>query len=352
MPDPTACAEGAKYPFGQLRSRANSRRRSVAAKPKPCCPACGSKSSDWLLCGYCTDSLLEDLAELPGLFRDLRITHTRQSQFGGSSSSGDSPVPFDRRAEPKMQAIRNTLGTWLRTLDAGDLYSRSAPICTCRPYRACQPHVIVTFTPGVSVRSWCAWMAARIQRIRGHEAVEQMTADIHDCVTAARKVIDSPPDLILCGSCPVCAHPMYAKVGEVETFCRQCKRANLAAAEPVEIKAPTYDIKTSREGMLSLVEHQWVTIAECSSLLASFGLPVRADTISNWARADRGAVLSRRGTNTAGVALYRVGDVADLIRDAAARKAEHPTRPTRITAAVVDNRDRVSALLRRILPDA
>jgi hypothetical protein len=75
-----------------------------------------------------------------------------------------------------------------------------------------------------------------------------------------------------------------------------------------------------------LARDQTATIGECAKVLAVFGLPVKAETIWNWARAreQRGVTYPARvwstGRNDKGECLYRVGDIEALAREAIERK--------------------------------
>lgn len=299
----------------------------VTTAPKPACPVCARESRDWLLCNDCTKRLVGYLEEIPGLVRDLRITYTRQQQFGiqqervsgGGLSASIAGVPFDSRADAVKHAITNTIGTWMRALDAGDLFRRTV-VCTCQPYKACQPTVRIDLIPGPRISGWCAWLIERKERIRGAEGVEQMFTEIEGHVRHARRVMDKPGSEEIVGSCPVCKVLLYARKGETHVTCKACKRAGIDELE-------SFSVEASRAHLLSEAEDRLATVAQVAIILASFGLPVRAHTVQDWAKTSRGGRLIRRGADMEGRALYRVGDVADLVRDQAARKS-NPTRRT------------------------
>lgn len=262
----------------------------------PACPSCGRRSRDGLLCQHCADRLRQDLAELPDLVRDLTVAFTRRSRFGTGGRGAETPVPFDDRPRAAADAIRNTLSTWIRVLDVGDVGD-----------------------VGRSTTSWCAWLSARMERIRGHEAADQIVRDVSRCVRSARAAIDRPPDQLFVGACPTCGTAMYASPRETEVVCRSCRRAGVE-------ELVRFDVAANRQRLRQMVEHQWGTVAQCALLLGTFGLDVQEDTIQNWARADRGGQLRRRGTDSAGHALYRVGDVADLAHRAVMRAATRRSR--------------------------
>ena len=287
---------------------------------QPVCPVCQEKSNDWLSCKRCTDRLMAQIAEIPSLVADLRITHTRQSKFGsGGVRSGESPVPFDDRARALIREAGNTVTTWMRVLDAGDL-TYEVEVCSCKPYRACRPVIRVESHAGNTIAGWCDWLGQRRQRIRGMDGIEQLASEVDSWVRRVRRVIDRPTDLTFVGTCPVCQGWLYAKADQEEIICQACKRAGI-------VELTSYSVEASREGMREQMEDQLVTVAQCAILLASFGLGVKADTVHNWARPERGGRLVKRGEDREGRALYRVGDVADLVRDTAARKAQVKDKP-------------------------
>lgn len=170
----------------------------MATKPKPVCPVCGAKSTDWLLCGNCTRSLADDLAlvlpellephghicdvrtrehhwhprqTLPweqqsgswaGIEAELQLSLTRQAKhapnLGGGRASG-TPLPFDPGASDQLAHLRAILTSWIRAL------------------RDDRPDSLATMEdrPADNLAAMARWLIDRMDRIRSYGgAVEQM----------------------------------------------------------------------------------------------------------------------------------------------------------------------------------
>ncbi len=267
---------------------------------RPMCPLCKSQGKTWALCRVCTDKLRENLRELPDLMRDLQDKRIGRTVMPAPANMVgnplESPVPFSDHGRRTVDAIVNTVGTWIRSLahdDPDDLAD-----------------------PGPTMPYWCRWLTERINRIRFHEAAADIAADIDDCCDRARTAVDLPPELVLVQKCETCGHGVFAGKDDKTAVCLHCKRAGV---QPL----PEIDVAKARARLDGMLEHQWATRAQCALVLAAYGMPVKEDTISAWARPERGR-LSVRGYDSAGRPLYRVGDVADLVRgaiEAATRRA-------------------------------
>lgn len=261
----------------------------------PRCPTCGGQSRDWSLCRACANTLLSELRALPDVMRDLQDKRVGRTVMPAPanmvSDPEEAPVPFSDQARRVHDLIVSTVGSWIRALtqDAADLDDL-----------------------GPTMPSWCSWLAQRIDRIRYHEAAGQIADDIGGCIKRARAAVDLPPELRLVQRCEVCGHGIFAGPEDKTVVCVHCKRANV---EPL----PEIDVEQARSRLDGMVEHQWATASKCALVLAAYGMPVRADTIQNWARPERGGRLKVRGVDGAGRRLYRVGDVADLVRAATRR---------------------------------
>lgn len=268
---------------------------------RPMCPLCKAEGKTWSLCRVCTDKLRENLRELPDLMRDLQDKRIGRTVMPAPANMvGDpteSPVPFSDHATRTTNAIINTIGTWIRALAHDDVEDLA--------------------DLGPTMVGWCRWLSERIDRIRFHEAAGQIADDIGDCCERARKAVDLPPELMLVQKCEVCGHGIFAGKDEETVVCVHCKRAGV---QPL----PEINVAEAREKLDGMIEHQWATAAKCALVLAAYGLPVRETTIWEWARPDRGGRLKVRGVDHAKRQLYRVGDVADLVR-AATRRATSNT---------------------------
>ena len=244
-------------------------------------PDCERPTPDGLLCERCTDHLRRDLAALPGLIADLDVTLTRQARVGSGSSKDRSPLPLNVAASEVGWAVRNTLGTWVRTIeldDLGDLADDPA--------------------------DWARWLGKRVERIRGHVEGGMLADEIGYCVVSIRQVIDTPPESLYCGPCATCGADLYARPGASEVLCRRCERAGFVAL-PV-------DVQTARTALRARAEDMLVTRTEALRALPSMaGVDLPSKTLDRWVQTGR--VADRAGR-------VRLGDVLDAAAGWVARR--------------------------------
>lgn len=264
------------------------------------CPVCGSDTVDGLPCGRCTKQLRDALAELPDLLDELVTTATRQAVVGqGGGKSSDDPLPFDWASSDQHWAIRNTLLTWVRELELGDL-GEWVEGCWCKPYRPCRGRRWVPLANDPA--EWCRWLARRVERIRGHGEAAMMIDEITYCAQAARSAVDLPTDGAYCGTCDICDRPLYAKLDALEVECRHCTWAGIDAVYPV---------KDRRDDMVSRAEGAAVlTKAEILDVAPAYRLTINPSTFRTWTSRRQ---LEPKGERM-GVPLYRLGDALDLAR--------------------------------------
>lgn len=269
----------------------------MSERVTPKCPRCFAERQDWLLCGACTSRLREQLTELPGLMRELQINVTRQARMGAGGKINERPLPVDITASYLYDDVKSELVTWQRELDMGDVQDTAD-----------------------NPRALCLWLLGRVERIRGHVAVDEIVGGIDYMVKQVRQAIDRPADKEFCGTCPVCDGDLYSKRGVAKDFCRKCRAAGIETE---------YVPGEMREDVKARVEHQWATAGVCATVLGSFGLEVKAETVQNWARPGkpkyegdppRPPKLHPRGVNQLGHAVFSIGDVMDLAREQRAKK--------------------------------
>jgi hypothetical protein len=283
------------------------------------CPSCAGRSDDGLLCPRCWSRTERDLRAIPGLWREMETTLTRQSQTGTGNGGKNSvrPLPFDVTASEVSAEVKTCLVNWVRTFTHGDW-------------------------PDDTVVSICAWLLARDQRIRGHEEAPEFVDEIADVVHRLRRLIDLRPEMVYLGPCdkimgyepgddggqhPVtCRHQMYARQRDESYDC---------PGEPGVPCDAVYNVKARRDEMVEKASYQLATISLCAQLLGMFGLPVKVETIDSWTRPRtrinhatgqevvvRTAQLWRKGVDEKGVNTYLVGDVEALVREMLERKQQ------------------------------
>jgi hypothetical protein len=122
----------------------------------------------------------------------------------------------------------------------------------------------------------------------------------HHCA-ALNRAIDRPPARLYTGECDTCGNRLMADTDADTVTCRRCR--------------DVYQVAERRTVLLDQAHTVTLTATGCARLLTSYGMPVNAATIRQWAK--RGHVI-RRGTNTAGDPTYRVGDIIDRVTAAEA----------------------------------
>ncbi len=151
------------------------------------------------------------------------------------------------------------------------------------------------------------WLRAQAA---GPDAIDELTA----AVRTAERATDRPADRRYAGPCTAdveldgirlgtCGTDLYALPGRDTITCPTCNT-----------QVP---VTERRAWLLEQAEDRLLPVTEMARAVDGLGVPVNRDTIKSWVR--RGQLVSRGATGTA-VALYRVGDVLDLVRAGARRR--------------------------------
>lgn len=289
---------------------------------KPVCPVCGAAQRDWLLCETCLSSLValltmavpdperaavlvadrhgtyrigrtqtlpwEDLGPWQGIEAELRTSFLRQSKralnIAGTQASGATSLPFDDRAQRRLEDLRNTLGTWIRVLIAeGEEW------------------------PADDLAAMAGWLISERKRIRIHPAARQIHRDIDHAVNRCLSVIGQPPPRDYLGRCQVCDADLYCEPGADETTCLRCKTV-------------VTGIKARKEHRLRQALDGLATRTEILAMLPhSFGVSVSQSRFSNWL--DHGRIHAK-GRTPDGYPTYRLSDVVALARNTRGRRKE------------------------------
>jgi hypothetical protein len=242
---------------------------------------CGLPAHDTTICARCSYELERGLAEIPALVTDMDLTLSRQTgvtaQDGGRSA--EVALPFNIRVSEVRANLHGTLVGWVRDIHDDD-----------------------EFYPSDADEDLSRWLLARLDRIRVHPAAEQIVDEIGYAVTEARKAVDRAPERLYAGPCLTptdtgkCAGELYAKPGAESVKCRDCETV--------------HDLEERRTWLLAAAEDYLAHAALIAQAVTGLGAPVTPERIRKWA--ERGRITART-VDLEGRALYRVGDVIDLL---------------------------------------
>lgn len=243
------------------------------------CPSCGRPEHDGLLCQRCTRLLSEDLHRLPEWLGELETTMSRQTSktptIGGKSS--DTPPPANLDALNVYSYVRNQLQTWVRELDLGDGPMADNP------------------------RAWINWLAARVQRMRMHVAVDELISEIDYCHKLIRRVVDRAVERIYVGECGTCGRAIHAAADADVAACRRCQDAGVVV--------PEVSVIPRRAELLKRAEDQDLSAASLLHLIDLFWqIKIPRRTFRSWVERDQ----LKRTNPGQDEATYRVGDVLAL----------------------------------------
>ncbi len=233
----------------------------------------------------------------PGLYDELLVTLTRQSNTGTASIgwvSGDTEtsVPFHTAASDTRIAADNLIGTWARTV--ADLHS----------------HLSLTAATTAEAAQWLATFPGLLAE---HPAAGEMYSDVTGIVARIQRVIDRPPDKVYVGQCG--ADLLEDEDGEP----RLCERDLYANPNRAWVECPdcggSWDVADRKQFLLQAVEDQLATPSEISRALSRLNEPVSASMIRGYAH--RGSLNSHppHPLDSKHRPRYRVGDVLDLLAD-------------------------------------
>lgn len=251
------------------------------------CPSCAEHDArEWTVCRACAGHLERNLGDLPALIGELDTTLSRQTATGGRTGarSTTKPLAFDVRASAVLGEVKSTLVGWVRVLaeDGGDTW------------------------PDDTAEACARWLLARICALRTHPAAGDIATEIADLHKAAGKAIDRNADRWFAGPCDQCGAVLYGRPHQPKV---RCKAAGCGAE---------YDTADRRAVLCEAAQDYLLTIPEMMRALPGLtGQGLSDATMRTWRH--RGRLVSH-GTTPLGRDLFRVGDVLDLVQDAAARR--------------------------------
>jgi hypothetical protein len=290
------------------------------------CANCHKPSPDGApLCSKCIHTFEVALANIAVYASELDTVRSRQTAFGdraGTSRSAEKPLPVDLRVHPVEWDARSTLLGWVDfvTEHRGEYVG----------------------IPVVTIEGMAEWLTASSEWLRHRNEAPDALDEIIDLERRLGRLVDAPAERWYAGPCTArqehngetcrCAcHngagvpcDMVGGCGLAFTQSGTCETDMYARAGSRTVKCPEcdveYNVDARREWLLDAAEDQLapaMLIARAVATLA--GADITPELVRKWAERGR---ISVRSHDTRGKALYRVGDVLDVIAQEAAKPAK------------------------------
>jgi hypothetical protein len=220
--------------------------------------------------------------------------------------------------------------------------SRTCALCgqEYRGFHACQPSLPpsrgrdtplpVPGRPAATVSPWfddrdparlADWLRLWLDNLAGLPPMRRIAHDISSAAARAHRVIDAPPDPAYYGPCPDCGRDIWQQrihPDHQESTPVACQHRECSYAEP---------LAEHNRRILAGGENLWLPIGQLVSAIIEGGEIVTRDQIKGWVR--RGGLAREKRQMpywqggrlyTREVDVYRLGDVRDRAREAAATR--------------------------------
>lgn len=261
------------------------------------CPVCGlDMPAQLVVCRPCSSGLWRDLADVPSLEVQLDLTLTRQTRVSdrGGSRSTESALPYDPRARRAISQLRGALLAWCRLLHTDAV--RHGPACRVCAHPSCA-WIARAHWPADTLAGMARWLIRQRQALVSRPDLPDAVDELGGAVRRARSAIDRPPAVWYAGSCG-CGADLYARHGATLITCRACKATVTTSSQERWLMAQAADTLG--------------TATEIARALHAFQPGLTPAMIRGYAFRGR---LASRGTNAAGHAMYRLGDVLALLNE-------------------------------------
>jgi hypothetical protein len=240
-------------------------------------------------CAYRLDDAIQDVSAYRGLAYDLDIAVTRQAKLGAGGipqyggGGGETPVAFNGRASKAADALKNVLSTWARVI-AGETGAE---------------------LPVDDLARIATWLRPRVGWLRHHEAGAEAWNAILDAVRDARRAVDRRPEKLYAGPCD-CGEDLYAHLDAAYVICHSIEHD-----EPL-----AWPVDERRRWLLASAEDVLATTTEISRALTRYQQPVTPSAIRGYVARKRLTQRGERVENGKTLALYRLGDVLEIVTPA------------------------------------
>lgn len=315
----------------------------------PTCIRCGRPTADGYACMAETTRAAEQLRQVVDMVPAARDVAHGLSRHGGAGASGKpgSRLPIDLTAMSKLDAVQNELVGWARATveerHGGRLaHAHEDPIIHAAQY-----------------------LIANLEWWRHRANIDEILGDVEACARVVRGIARGPSEQRYLGPCGAtvtwddggnevprdapCEGDVYAHTGATNGTCGACKarwlvtnRAAWIEEQTADLAAPARDIAYAL-GVSVKTIRSWAT-----EIQAPNGTVIRKAKLRTYYRVDqhvvpwiepdaklseaeRKAELAVRGPR-----LHYVGDVRDLAREAAVRRAENEAKRARDNATRED----------------
>ncbi|MGH4013158.1 MAG: helix-turn-helix domain-containing protein [Pseudonocardiaceae bacterium] len=251
----------------------------------PPCTRCTMPAAGAYLCTHCGHTLEQALADVPALAADLDLTRSRQDRMRGHAIG----TPGHSTAGPLWDERASRATRTLHTALAGEARQLATALNHPPP-------------PG-TIPALAAYLLASVPAIRHTDTAAATVDTLVRVVTAARRAVDRPPDLVFGGPCDHCGADLYTHGNADHFTCPSC--------------GTIYGFEQRRAWLLTATADSLLTATEASRALSDLlGRSLSPNTIRTWANTGRLTPHGRHGDRP----LYRVGDLVALARTTPTRQ--------------------------------
>ncbi len=290
----------------------------MSARGGPTCGRCGRPVADNAYVDTrCAGELARALGEAGDLVDEAAVTAARLARYGtGGRPAVEDQLPYNWAATDALWAVGNVLTTWARHVieTRGNAPGRAGPTIgpLCRAGLSCKHtscQTIRTRALPHPVARAAHWLATQTEWLRHRPEAVEAVDELLDACALLRRTADRPPQMWYAGPCdpqrpPQCAGELYALPGASAVRCREC--------------GMRHDAAERREWLLDAARDSLANATLLATALTALGLKVTPSMVYNYA--DRGRIVAH-GTDERGRALYRVGEVIDIVTELAARRS-------------------------------
>ena len=281
-------------------------------------------------CGFQLDAALAELVAYQGLAYDLDVTLSKQANITSANTGTQaeepqakapgtlrpSQLPYHGGASKVAGELKTALVTWARVVinETGvGAIPTFGPACRSCHHRSCRDIRTRGLPTTDTIAGVATWLRPHVGWLRYHEAGQEAVDGICDAVAAAHRVVDRTAERLYAGPCD-CGADLYARLEASYVTCRAVVHEDGPLMWPVEER---------RRWLLKSAEDVLASMSEISRALTRYQQPVTPAAVDGYVRRGR---LVRRGERLEPgrrkpVALYRLGDVLDILAKQAEKVA-------------------------------